>query len=336
MRQHEVIDVHAHVVPPSLLDHVRARAESLPSVKLSQTDDGRTLIALPRSASLGAPRPPIPGLLDIKSAMTRMDEQGIDLAIVSIWPDLLGSLLPAAESVAWAACVNDSLLDVVDGQDRLRALACVPLQSDQPAAEVDRAKGLGFIGIEIGTRVLEHELDSEHLDQFWRACAELAMPVFIHPLFYGGDPRLADNKPYGLANSIGRVNDTTIAISRLLLAGVPLKYPGLQIIVAHGGGAVPYLIGRIGNIHTLNPEYADPYEGFSHLHFDSVIFDPETLEYLIAKAGPTHVLLGSDYPFANGDPHPTKIVTDARVDDEARGLVFGGNASRIFGLGGPA
>lgn len=119
-----------------------------------------------------------------------------------------------------------------------------------------------------------------------------------------------------------------------LLAGVPLNHPGLQLIVAHGGGAVPYLIGRIGNVHTLNPEYADPYDGFSHLHFDSVIFDRETLEYLIAKAGPRHVLLGSDYPFANGDPQPTKIVTDARVDEEARGLVLGGNASRIFGLGG--
>ena len=336
MRQHEVIDVHAHVVPPSLVDHIRARAESLPSVRLSQTDDGRTLIALPRSTALGAPRPPIPGLLDIESAVTRMDEQGIDLAIISMWPDLLGSLLPPAESVAWAACINDSLMEVVDGQDRLRALACVPLQSDQPAAEVERAKTLGFIGIEIGTRVLEHELDSEHLDQFWHACAELAMPVFIHPLFYGGDPRLADNKPYGLANGIGRVNDTTIAISRLLLAGVPLKFPGLQLIVAHGGGAVPYLIGRIGNMQTLNPEYADPYDGFSHLHFDSVIFDPDTLEYLIAKAGPTHVLLGSDYPFANGDPRPTKIVNDARVDNEARGLVFGGNANRIFGLAGQA
>lgn len=318
MRRREVIDVHAHVVPPGLVGRVRTMSESLPSVTLSQTDDGRTLIALPRSVALGAPRPPIPGLLDMKSTVTCMDDQGIDLAIVSIWPDLLGSLLPSDESVAWAACVNDSLLEVVDGQDRLRALACVPLQSDQPAAEVERAKMLGFVGVEIGTRVLEHELDSDHLDQFWHACAELAMPVFIHPLFYGGDPRLADNKPYGLANSIGRMNDTTIAISRLLLAGVPLKHPGLQLIVAHGGGAVPYLIGRIGNVHTLNPEYADPYAGFSHLHFDSVIFDAEILEYLIAKAGRTHVLLGSDYPFANGDPHPTKIVTDARVDEETR------------------
>src|SRR5580700_8636178 len=137
MRQQEVIDVHAHVVPPGLVDRVRGMAESLPSVKLSQTDDGRTLIALPRSEALGAPRPPIPGLLDMRSAVTRLDDQGVDLAIVSIWPDLLGSLLPAVESVAWAACVNDSLLEVVDGQDRLRALACVPLQSDQP--EIGRA-----------------------------------------------------------------------------------------------------------------------------------------------------------------------------------------------------
>lgn len=330
MTEHNVIDVHAHVVPPSLPDRIRSHAESLPSVKLSKTPDGRPLIALPRSAELGVARPPIPGLLDLELALSRMDVQGIDVAIISIWPDLLGSLLPPDESVVWATCVNDALIEVTEAQDRFRALATIPLQSDHAAAEVDRARELGFIGVEIGTRALGHELDSEHLNQFWEAAARLHMPVFVHPLFYGGDARLADNKPYGLANSIGRMNDTTIAISKLLLAGVPVKYPELQIIVAHGGGAVPYLLGRIGNVHTLNPEYSDPYDGFAHLHFDSLVFDPKVLEYLIARAGGDHVLLGSDHPFANGDLEPTKIVSRADVDDKTRALVLGGNARRVF------
>jgi aminocarboxymuconate-semialdehyde decarboxylase len=332
MTKHNIIDVHAHVVPPSLPDRIRSHAESLPSVELSTTADGRPLIALPRSPELGAARPPIPGLLDLKLAVSRMDEQGVDMAIISIWPDLLGSLMPPDESVVWARCVNDALIEVAEGQDRFRALATIPLQSDHAAAEVERARETGFIGVEIGTRALGHELDSPHLDQFWEAAARFHMPVFIHPLFYGGDSRLADNKPYGLANSIGRVNDTTIAISRLLLSGVPVKYPDLEIIVAHGGGAVPYLLGRIGNVHDLNPEYADPYAGFVHLHFDSLVFDPKTLEFLIARAGGDHVMLGSDHPFANGDPEPTKIVSKADVDEKTRAQVLGGNARRVFRL----
>jgi aminocarboxymuconate-semialdehyde decarboxylase len=330
MTRHAVVDVHAHVVPPSLPDRIREKAGSLPSVQLSETADGRPLIALPRSAELGAARPPIPGLLDLELAVSRMDQQGIDTAIISIWPDLLGSLLPPAESVVWATCVNDALMEVAEGQDRFRALATIPLQSDHAAAEVERAKNVGFVGVEIGTRALGHELDSPHLDQFWEALVHFQMPVFIHPLFYGGDTRLADNKPYGLANSIGRVNDTTIAISRLLLSGVPVRYPGLEIVVAHGGGAIPYLLGRLGNVHDLNPEYADPYDGFTHLHFDSIVFDPKTLEYLVARAGGKNVLLGSDHPFANGDPEPTKIVSRADLDEETRNLVLGGNARRVF------
>jgi aminocarboxymuconate-semialdehyde decarboxylase len=332
MTQHQVIDVHAHMVPPPLVDRIRSQARSLPSVSLSTTADGRPLIALPRSAELGPARPPIPALLDLPLAVSRMDRQGVDLALISIWPDLLGTLLEPAESVVWATCVNDALIEVVDQQDRFRALATIPLQSDQAVAEMERAKKLGFIGVEIGTRALGHELDSAYLDQFWEAAARLEMPVFVHPLYYGGDDRLVDNRPYGLANSIGRVNDTTIAISKVLLSGVPVRYPELKIIVAHGGGGIPYLLGRLGNVHQLNPDYSDPYLGFAHLYFDSIVFDPKALEYLIARGGSDHVLLGSDHPFANGDPEPTKIVSRANLDAETRALVLGGNARRMFGL----
>jgi aminocarboxymuconate-semialdehyde decarboxylase len=332
MTQQQVIDVHTHVVPPALPERIRARAQSLPSVEVSETADGRPLIALPRSASLGAARPPIPGLLDLESGVSRMDQQGVDIAIISIWPDLLGTSLPPDESVAWAACVNDALIEVADNNDRLRALATIPLQSDRAVAEMERAKALGFVGIEIGTRALAYELDSERLEPFWAAAARLQLPVFVHPLYYGGDERLADQRAFGLANGIGRVNDTTIAISRVLLAGIPIRHSGLEIIVAHGGGAIPYLLGRLGNIHALNADTADPYAGFSRLHFDSILFDPQILAYLIAKAGNDHVMLGSDHPFPNGDSEPRAIVTNATEDAHARDLVLGGNACRIFGL----
>jgi len=332
MNQYNAIDVHAHIVPPTLADRIRSKANDLPSVNLSTTPDGRPLIALRRTPDLGPARPPIAGLLDLELAVTRMDQQGVDLALISIWPDLLGTLMPPDESPVWTGCVNEAIIDAVKGNDRFRALATIPLQSDHTVAELQRAKKLGFVGVEIGTHVLDHELDSEHLNQFWEAAGHLNMPVFVHPLYYGGDPRLIDNRPYGLANSMGRVNDTTIAISKLLLAGVPVKYPDLQIIVAHGGGGIPYLLGRLGNVHTLNPDYFDPYEGFARLYFDTIVFDPKALEYLVERAGPDHVLPASDHTFANGDPEPTKIVARANLDPDTRERVLGGNARRLFHL----
>ncbi len=326
------LDMHVHVVPRSLPERIRARSATLPSVALSETPDGRPLIGLPRSAALGPARPPIPLLLDMAAQVTRMDQQGIDLAIISIWPDLLGTDLPPDESAAWAEIVNDGLVEAAATHDRLLPMACVPVQSDAAAAEMKRAKSLGCVGVEIGTRALQHELDSEQMEPVWRAAAELQMPVFVHPLYYGGDTRLADSRAYGLANSIGRVNDTTIAISRLLLAGTLLKYPGLEIIVAHGGGAIPYLLGRLGTVHKLDPQTADPEAGFRRLHFDTIVFDPATLAFLIEKAGPEHVMLASDYPFDNGDPEPTKVVLGAGLSQEVQDLVMGANARRVYRL----
>lgn len=330
--QYPVVDVHAHVVPSQLVDKVQAHQEDLPNVH-ARWEDGRLHVGLPRPGGLGTPRPVRPGLLDVEGAASRMGEQGIDLSLISIWPDLLGSTLSPGESAVWARCVNEALLEVVQGEPRFEGLAAVPVQSPDPAKDLAKVIEDGFVGVEIGTAAYGEELDSPKLVEFWEAAHELGVTIFMHPMFMGGDQRLQDGLAYGLANSIGRVNDTTVAVARLLLAGIPERYGNAKIIVAHGGGTIPYLVGRLQNVHDIHPEEtADPVASFKRLAFDSLVFAGPTLKYLVEVAGPSNVLLGSDHPFDNGDPNARRLIESTIEDDEMRERILRGNAEELFGL----
>jgi aminocarboxymuconate-semialdehyde decarboxylase len=189
---------------------------------------------------------------------------------------------------------------------------------------------MGFRGLTIGTFAPGVDLDHADLDGLWESAARLEMPIVLHPLYLYGEPRLAS---YDLPNAIGRVNDTAIAVSRLLYAGVLTRHPGLQMIVAHGGGGVPYALGRLARNYELSPQaMADPREGFRRLYFDSVVYDPAPLRYLVELAGADRVLLGSDYPFPILDPAPCEVVHKAAFPEATTDAILSGNACRVFKL----
>jgi aminocarboxymuconate-semialdehyde decarboxylase len=110
------------------------------------------------------------------------------------------------------------------------------------------------------------------------------------------------------------------------------KYPGLKLVLAHGGGSLPYLLGRLRRVHEIHPSVPDPTDGFAKVYFDSVVLDGPTLHFLVELAGASQVMLGSDYPFANGDPDPRTTVEHAQLGSETLRAVLGGNAKRVFQL----
>jgi len=116
---------------------------------------------------------------------------------------------------------------------------------------MSEALDAGFKGAMIGTQPkgMGGTLDDADLDPFWQLCSERKASLFLHPMFVCGDDRLGE---YDLVNAVGRLNDTNIAVARLLFSGHLTRYPGVNLLLSHGGGALPFALGRLKRNHAIN------------------------------------------------------------------------------------
>lgn len=327
-----IIDTHAHLVAESFNDDFARRASEFPSVAV--TPAGKTFSL---SFNNGKPtRPVSPKLIDMTERMRWANSREITHQVVGGWLDMFGYELPAEEGARWSRFLNEQMLQGIERQGWLVPLATVPLQDGRLAAEVLKdAMGQGFHGAMIGTQPkgTSGALDDPDLDPFWQTASDLGATLFLHPMFGCDDPRLHD---FGLMNGVGRGMDTSIAVARLLFSGHLLRYEGLKMILSHGGGALPYMLGRLmRNYDIHNGEFANPRDGFAKLYFDSVVFDPAALRFLCEVAGADKVVLGSDYPFPIGDlEKPLDVVGEAGFDEATTRNILGNTAAKLFHIEG--
>jgi aminocarboxymuconate-semialdehyde decarboxylase len=332
MTARPVVDAHSHFTPRAVVSRLQRSPGAFPHISLRDGGSDKYSFVFP---GIQPTRPMQPRLWDVPAALEWLDQHGIDVHVTGTWADVFGYTLPADEAAAWSRFINEATLEELQGARRVVPLATVPIQSGRHAVqELEAAQRMGFRGLTIGTFAPGVDLDHPDLDGLWATAARLNMPIVLHPLYMYGEPRLAS---YDLPNAIGRVNDTAIAVSRLLYAGVLMRHAGLQMIVAHGGGGVPFALGRLTRNYQLNPAgMADPRAGFRHLYFDSVVYDPAPLRYLVELAGADRVMLGSDYPFPILDPAPLGVVRKAGFPEATVDAILSGNACRVFRLGAPA
>lgn len=324
-----IIDSHAHYVPPALLDELRDRRSEFPSVEMTEVKDSLSFSFSGKKAT----RPVAPFLRDMEGRLSWMDAQGIDLQVIAGWLDMFGNDLPAEEGTEWARTINRHLGEVVKASnDRFRALATVPLQDGANAAEVlGEAHEAGFGGTMIGTQPFGKGgvLDDPALDPFWQKAHELNSVVSIHPVFDAGDDRVND---YGMANAVGRITDTLIAVSRLIYSGHVARYSGARIMIGIGGAALPYVLGRLARNASLDDSLGDPTEALGLMYYDTLVHDPRALRLLIDTVGADRIMVGSDMPFPIGDPIPLKILDDAGVTGADRDKIESGVARTLLGL----
>jgi aminocarboxymuconate-semialdehyde decarboxylase len=321
-----IIDTHAHVVPATLLEAMRAEPRLFPSVRLHDA-------AAPRMAfaGLGPGRPIQPRLHDLAQRREWLAKARVDRQLVGGWTEAYGYDLPGAEGADWARFYNEHMARDAASLDQLTALCTVPLQDGALAAQVlEEALDAGFHGAMIATQPkgTGGNLDDPSLDPFWEVASARNAAIFLHPHYVCGDERLAG---YNLINAVGRLTDTTIAVARLLFSGHLTRFPGVNLLLSHAGGTLPYALGRLKRNHAIHPgEYADPAEGFARLYFDTVLFEPLALRFLCDTVGADKVILGSDYPFGIGDLDPCRLIDATPMTAAERDAILGGNAARIF------
>jgi aminocarboxymuconate-semialdehyde decarboxylase len=185
----------------------------------------------------------------------------------------------------------------------------------------------------IGTHVRGRNLDDPALEPFWATAERLGAFIFIHPQGGAGAERLGS---YYLKNLVGLPFETTIAGASLVFGGVLERHPGLKICLAHGGGFVPYQAGRFRHGFEVRPEAGvklkeTPEASIARLYYDTITHATPALEFLIATAGASHVLLGSDYPFDMGNLDCVARVEALAIPPADRDLILGGYAERVLG-----
>lgn len=315
-----IVDWHAHYIP---LDTARQVA-GVPLAFERRPDGAYGFVAG------GATRVFGPGLFDLERQRAALRDAGLERRALSVPPFCLQYELPPEAGRRWARALNDGLAAAARAHpDRFVGLATLPLQ-DPPAAldELERAVGdLGLVGAEIATNINGVELDDPALEPFWARAAALRLPVLIHPHYIVGAGRMGG---YYLVNLVGNPVETALAGARLLFGGVLERHPDLRVILAHGGGALPYLLGRLDHGDRVRPETraraAAPLDGLRRLYYDSIVFDARALRYLVETVGAAQVVLGTDYPFDMGEEAPTAFVEGAGLaPDDARTILHDGD-----------
>ena len=326
----KVIDVHTHMLNEAYLGLLRKHGGGYRIRKLVGGERG--------IAKDGAPFMTLtPGMFDYEARLRAMDEAGVDMAIVSLTsPNVYWG--PAKVSLEAARRVNDDMAAQQRRHpDRIRFMGSLPWQHPKLAlGELERAcDELGAVGVMVLANIDGASLTSRIFSSIWKEIDRRGLPVLVHPTAPPGTRQL-DVTRYNLIASVGFIFDTSLALSRMIFDGFLDRYPRLKLIAAHGGGALPYIAGRLDICHANMPACREkisdkPSAYLKKIYYDSVVFQQESLELAIKVGDAQNVLYGSDYPHNIGDMKGCLARVDA-LPPASRDAVRGGNALRIFKL----
>lgn len=327
-----MIDIHAHLLPPEALVLLEGRAAEL-GIAIHRDAAGTTHLEFDYGLKV---RPFLPRMLDVQQRLADMDAQGVTLEVLSAWTDIFGYGMPAATGLGWHSLLNDALAGLCRAHpDRFAFVASAPLQAPEDAArELARAvQDLGAVGGAVACNVEGVNLGEAPLDAFWDMAERLEVPVFLHPVHPVPPPRA---ERFGLAQSAAYTYDTTLAVVSLIANGVLDRFPRLQLVLPHGGGTVPFLVGRLDCVHQRMGERTgdiarhDPSHYLSRFHFDTIVFEPKVLRFLADLVGPERLLIGTDLPFPPAEREPMDFLRRSGFDAATIRMITQETPRRLF------
>ncbi len=329
------IDIHSHFFPESWPDFAsRFGTPDWPWLK--HLGDGEGMVMLGNREFRRIKQ----SCWDPVLRLEELDQQGVDLQVISATPVLFAYQRPAEQALEVAKIFNDAALELCGrGNGRLRALCQVPLQDiDASCAELTRCMQAGHVGVQIGNHVGPKNLDDPGIITFLHHCADQGAAVLVHPWDMMAPERMPK---YMMPWTVAMPAETQLAVSALVLSGAFDRLPKLlRICFAHGGGSFAYLLGRMENAWQHQPLARGPAE-LSPIHYldrfsvDSAIFDQRSLKLLVDVMGEDRVLLGSDYPYPLGEEHIGALIRGSDLPARAKAKMLGGNAAEFFRLGIP-
>ena len=332
----KTIDIHAHIISEETVRLMQKESAKV-GPKITAVDANTAVYEVAGVAYRPFPR----GGYDLEQRFKDMAASAVDMQAVSITPQTFLYDQDASLNATLARIQNEQIAKLTKQHpDRFLGLATLPMQApEQAAAEMRYAvRTLGLSGAMIGSNIEGRNLDDPSFEPVWAATAEVGAFMLIHPNKVAGADRLRN---YYLTNLIGNPLDTTIAAASLVFGGVMERYPNIKICLAHGGGFTPYQGGRwVHGWHVRNePKKSlpvSPEASLRRFYYDTIVHAGPQLESLVAWAGASHVLLGSDYPYDMGTFECARQVRAASLSDADRAMILGGQAATLLPVSGQA
>ena len=309
----KTIDIHAHVVPDSLWKAIDAKQEWHGFRHETGAGLG-TVVGGGMRTAFTSPKV----RYSVEERLKDMDQQKVDVQVLSIHTPLIGYHLEAAQGLALAREVNDEIgATVRQSAGRLAGLATLPVQDVQSAiGELERAvTKLGLKGASLDTQVNGEQWDEPKFLPFFKAAEQMGAVLFYHPQPQNNFLMQRINR-HGLFNSLGVILDDAIVTAVLICGGVLEKCPDLKVCIAHGGGPACFAMGRLDRNWNERPATRStpkqPSEYQKKLYYDTVVPSEEALRFLIDRVGADRVVLGSDWPFVGWKPSPVGWVQNLK------------------------
>lgn len=333
--ENTTVDTHSHYWPSEMVSALDGGKE-WHGWRVERSSDGTEVLACSegvapfRSATL---RESWPERIERRKA-----EEHVDVDAVMVPAFLWNYHMAPADATAYCRDVNDELAQLErDYPGRVRGFAVLPMQDvDRSLAEIDRAVNqLGLRAFGLGTHVEGRNFDDPDVVRILEAIVGSDAAIMMHPNFFG---RIAANRlsRYYFDNSFGVPLEAGLAIMSIAYSGLMDRCPDARIGVTHGGGWLPYGIGRLllrtsqgrDGGQLINPP--DLY--LNRFYYDILVHDEASLELLVRRVGADRLMIGTDYPFKGDIPGGAVnwvrgMVTLTTREKE---MISGGNAHRFL------
>jgi predicted TIM-barrel fold metal-dependent hydrolase len=311
------IDVHAHYWTEDYLDLL--------------ADLGKANAGAVRGIGAG-------GGAELDARLRLMDRAGVEMQVLSACPQL-----PYGEDGKKAAraarFVNDQYAELVQRHpDRFRAFAALPMpHPDESIGELRRALDqLRVAGVAMNTTVLGRALVEPDYEPIFAELNSRSAVLYLHPAGNSAcSPLIAD---YHLTWMAGAPVEDTISVMQLITHGIPARYPDITIINSHLGGALPMLLQRADDQYGWEaldtPEL--PSVAARRMWYDTVGHGHvPALRCAIDSFGADRLVLGTDFPYENGDIFVRAVdyINDPQVETTAAQAILDQNASALLGIG---
>ena len=321
-------DLHTHYYPRIYFDKIR----DLPSeFSFDQSPSGQTIIKY-RGARFFGVTPP---MTDVTQRLEDMDRVGIDVEVVSLsTPNVF--FTDASHQPEIARIVNDSYAELMAQHPaRFKGFASIPMDAPDAALnELHRAiDELKMNGVILLSNIGGKALTSPEYRPFFAEANRMKLCILLHPMLPANTEPFRE---YVLGPIVGFMFDTTLAVARMCFDGMFREFPDIRWIVAHLGGAVPYLMERLDNgwrdfteCRAQIDELPSTY--LKRLYYDTVNFNPHMLNMVREMIGSDHMVMGSDYPHLLGSiERAVSSVEGLDIREEEKRRIFEGTALTIL------